>query len=169
MPIALLVKPGPVAGQLYAYVSPAEMERSFAVVDLEFNGSAGFRTTKPFVTKVSDVLCGKASFCDGHVVLVGDALATCRPHAVEATDLAASHCLELARVWRGQITMAIWEQQACANAKKLYLWSRLMGNLGRGTWFSFLRSVFRTWSLSPAHGLDGRSFDAAAGQRQGFH
>ncbi|KAL1856330.1 hypothetical protein Daus18300_010815 [Diaporthe australafricana] len=35
-------------------------------------------TTNPFVTKVSDVLCSKASFCDGHVVLVGDALAIYR-------------------------------------------------------------------------------------------
>lgn len=98
-------------------------------------------TPKPFVTKVSDVLCSKASFCDGHVVLVGDALATYRPHAGKATDQAASHCLELVKVWRGQMTMASWEQQTCVNAKKTYLWSRLMGEFGRGTWFSFLRSI----------------------------
>lgn len=98
-------------------------------------------TTKPFVTKVSDVLCGKASFCDGHVVLVGDALATYRPHAGKATDQAASHCLELAKVWRGQMSLSSWEVEACVNANKMYLWSRLMGEFGRGTWFSFLRSI----------------------------
>ncbi|KUI74289.1 2,6-dihydroxypyridine 3-monooxygenase [Cytospora mali] len=42
-------------------------------------------TTSPFVTKVSDVLGSQASFCDGHVVLVGDALATYRSHAGKAT------------------------------------------------------------------------------------
>lgn len=98
-------------------------------------------TTKPFVTKVSDVLCSKASFCDGHVVLVGDALATYRPHAGKATDQAARHCLELVKVWRGQMTLARWEQQAVIDAKRTYLWSRLMGEFGRGTWVSLLRSI----------------------------
>ncbi|KAG8167073.1 hypothetical protein KVR01_002762 [Diaporthe batatas] len=98
-------------------------------------------TTEPFVTKVSDVLCSKASFCGGQVVLVGDALATYRPHAGMATDQAASHCLELAKVWRGQIELARWEKQAFVNAKRMYLWSRLMGEFGRGTWVSFLRSI----------------------------
>lgn len=98
-------------------------------------------TTNPFVTKVSDILCSKASFCDGRVVLVGDALATYRPHAGKATDQAASHCLELAKVWRGEGSLASWDVEACAGAKKMYLWSRLMGEFGRGTWFSFLKSI----------------------------
>ncbi|KAK2616080.1 hypothetical protein N8I77_002789 [Diaporthe amygdali] len=98
-------------------------------------------TTDPFVTKVSDVLCSKASFFDGHVVLVGDALATYRPHAGKATDQAASHCRELAKVWQGEKSLASWDFEACVNAKKMYLLSRLMGEFGRGTWFSFLRSI----------------------------
>ncbi|KUI58571.1 2,6-dihydroxypyridine 3-monooxygenase [Cytospora mali] len=98
-------------------------------------------TTNPFVTKVSDVLGSQASFCDGRVVLVGDALATYRPHAGKATDQAASHCLELAKVWRGDTWLASWDIEACVNAKRMYLWSRLMGEFERGTWFSFFRSI----------------------------
>lgn len=98
-------------------------------------------TTNPFVTKVSDVLGSQTSFFDGHVVLVGDALATYRPHAGKATDQAASHCLELAKVWRGDKSLASWDVEACVSSKKMYLWSRLMGEFGRGTWFSFLRSI----------------------------
>lgn len=98
-------------------------------------------TTNPFVTKINDVLVSQASFCDGHVVLVGDALATYRPHAGKATDEAASHCLGLAKVWRGDKSLASWNIEACISSKKMYLWSRLLGEFGRGTWFSFLRSI----------------------------
>lgn len=98
-------------------------------------------TTSSFVTQVSDVLGSQARFWKGHVVLVGDALATYRPHAGRATDQAASHCLGLVKVWRGNDSMAKWEVEACANAKRIYLLSRLMGEYGRGTWFSFFRSI----------------------------
>lgn len=53
--------------------------------------------TETFVNKVSHILGTQASFYDGHVVLVGDAVATFRPCAGKATDQAASHCLELAK------------------------------------------------------------------------
>ncbi len=53
----------------------------------------------PFVTKVNDALSEKASFYDGHVVLVGDALCTVRPHLAAATEQAAGHCLSLGKVW----------------------------------------------------------------------
>lgn len=98
-------------------------------------------TTNPFVTKVSDILAKRAVFCGGRVILVGDALATCRPHAGKATDQAASHCLNLARVWNGELDLETWDHKACTNANKLYLWSRLMGEFGKGTWFSFLKSI----------------------------
>lgn len=98
-------------------------------------------TTTPFVTKVSDILGCQASFFNGHVVLVGDALATYRPHASKATDQAASHCLELAKVWHGNKSMARWDLEACMSANKIYLLSRLMGEFGRGSWFSFLQSI----------------------------
>ncbi|KAK4157188.1 zeaxanthin epoxidase, chloroplastic [Chaetomidium leptoderma] len=46
-------------------------------------------TRSVFVTKVTDALCDRAVFWEGKVVLVGDALATFRPHFAVATEQAA--------------------------------------------------------------------------------
>lgn len=96
------------------------------------------QTEQPFITKVNDALCSKATFFDGRVLLVGDALATFRPHFALATEQAARHCLGLARVWKGEITLQLWEREAVDHATKIWLGSRVMGaGLLRG-WVEFL-------------------------------
>ncbi|KAK4200884.1 hypothetical protein QBC40DRAFT_339447 [Triangularia verruculosa] len=96
------------------------------------------KTKNPFVTKVNDALCSQAVFLDGQVLLVGDALATFRPHFALATEHAARHCLGLGRVWRGEMALGLWEKESLNYATKIWLGSRVMGaGLLRG-WAEFL-------------------------------
>lgn len=98
-------------------------------------------TNNPFVTKISDLLSAKTSFCDGHVILVGDALATMRPHAGRATDQAASHCLSLLGVVQNKKLIATWDQEVCSSSSKTFFWSRMLGEGLRWKWLSFLKSI----------------------------
>lgn len=100
------------------------------------------RSPTPFATKVGEHLGARASFCGGRVVLLGDALAAYRPNLGRATDQAAAHVLALARVWRGgQQDLAAWDREACLEARRVVLLSRIMSEFGRGTWFSFVGSI----------------------------
>ncbi|UJR17254.1 hypothetical protein I4U23_004149 [Adineta vaga] len=60
-------------------------------------------TRSPFVQAISDVLSSQATYYDGRVVFVGDALAGFRPHTAGATSQAAFHALKL---WE---TMKNWD------------------------------------------------------------
>lgn len=99
------------------------------------------KSPTPFLTKITESLGSQASFYDGHVVLVGDALASYRPNLGRATDQAASHALSLRQVLRGEKSLAAWDMETCSEAKRVYLMSRIMSELNRGTWFSFARAV----------------------------
>ncbi|KAK4185261.1 hypothetical protein QBC35DRAFT_21179 [Podospora australis] len=85
------------------------------------------KTENPFVTKVNDAICERATYHDGHVILVGDALSTFRPHFALATEQAAKHCLALGKVWDGETTLEQWEKEAIIWATKIRLGSRTMG------------------------------------------
>jgi 2-polyprenyl-6-methoxyphenol hydroxylase-like FAD-dependent oxidoreductase len=103
---------------------------------------------KPFVTKVNDALTDKAIFFDGHLVLVGDALATYRPHLALATEQVAGHCLDLGKVWHGEMTLQQWERKACVQAKRIWLASRAAGVFGLGSWLPFLSSLLTYLAFS---------------------
>ncbi|KAK4031787.1 zeaxanthin epoxidase, chloroplastic [Parachaetomium inaequale] len=106
-------------------------------------------STKPsavFVTKVNDALCERAVFCDGKVVLVGDALVTFRPHVAVATEHAARHCLGLGRVWGQEheegkgvvmMTMGEWEREVRGYGERVWMASRVLGVWGVGGWWEF--------------------------------
>lgn len=96
-------------------------------------------TEKVFVTKVNDALCDQAVFCDGKVVLVGDALSTFRPHLAVATEQGAKNCLGLGRVWNGEISLQEWEQEAMAHATKTWSVSRVLGTWFLRGWVEFFR------------------------------
>ena len=83
-----------------------------------------------FVTKITDAISEKASFHDGRVLLVGDALAAFRPHLAVATEQAAKHCLGLGEVWEGKKTIEQWEGEAMAYGRRIWLASRLLGAFG---------------------------------------
>ncbi|KAI1264468.1 FAD/NAD(P)-binding domain-containing protein [Xylariaceae sp. FL1019] len=56
---------------------------------------------KPFVQKVTDVISPDHEFCDGKVILIGDALAGFRPHTVASTSQAMRDADLLARYVKG--------------------------------------------------------------------
>jgi hypothetical protein len=73
--------------------------------------------------------------------LVGDALAALRPHLAASTEQAAGHCLDLGKVWHGEMTMEQWEKKSLSQAKRLWLACRLSGIFGVGGWWEFLKTL----------------------------
>ncbi|KAK0717656.1 FAD binding domain protein [Lasiosphaeria miniovina] len=99
------------------------------------------RAKTPFVTKVNDVFTERATYCGGRVVLVGDALATFRPHLALATEQAARHCLGLEKVWDGDKTLQEWEREVLTWGRKIWMGSRVLGIYGQGTWWQFFKII----------------------------
>jgi 2-polyprenyl-6-methoxyphenol hydroxylase-like FAD-dependent oxidoreductase len=109
-------------------------------------------TASVFVTKVTDALTSRAVFHDGRVILVGDALATFRPHFAVATEQAARHCLGLGRVWMGEQRLGEWEREVGAHARGVWIASRALGCFGCGRWWEFWGAVggylgFLVWGV----------------------
>ncbi len=59
-------------------------------------------TERPFIQAITDVLSPQTVFYDGRVLLLGDAVAGCRPHTVASTSQAAFHALELDKHLRAE-------------------------------------------------------------------
>lgn len=112
-----------------------------------------FRATAgPFVTKVTDTMSDESLFCDGRVVLAGDAYAAMRPHLAAATDHAAWQCLSMMDLWTSVLSSQQWNSLLKDTSTQLWLRSRLLGYFGQGRWLDFFRTI---WSLlSPwSHGI----------------
>lgn len=67
------------------------------------------KTTLPFVSTIRDRLCTQASFLDGKVLFVGEALTLMRPHTGMSFNHSAVNCLTLQKVLRGELTLGDWE------------------------------------------------------------
>ena len=79
------------------------------------------------VTATSDHEASRATFFDGRVLLVGDALALFRPYLALSTDQAAWHYLLLEAVSSGNSTVREWEKQALQHAHVTQLKSSALG------------------------------------------
>lgn len=101
------------------------------------------KTSQPFVTKINDALCTTARYWDDRVLLVGDALATFRPHMALATEQAANQSLALGKARNAGITMHEWESQITVFAKRIWLLSRVIGELGQRSPLLLARAIFR--------------------------
>ncbi|CAG8974299.1 hypothetical protein HYALB_00011967 [Hymenoscyphus albidus] len=82
----------------------------------------------PFVTAIADCISPQASFYDGKLFLVGDALALFRPHVAQSINQAALHCLLLERYLKGEITLSAYEEEVLSFAHTTLLWSREVGS-----------------------------------------
>jgi 2-polyprenyl-6-methoxyphenol hydroxylase-like FAD-dependent oxidoreductase len=82
----------------------------------------------PFVTAISDCISPQASFYDGKLFLVGDALALFRPHVAQSTNQSALHCLLLEKLLQGRINLEAYEEQVMMYAHTTLLWSREVGS-----------------------------------------
>lgn len=108
------------------------------------------KTPRPFVTKVCEARGGHrhggggvgASFYDGRVVLVGDAFTALRSHLGMASEQAATHCLQMDRVWRGELGLAERDRLAALYGDKFLLLNRLTGFFGLEMAWALVRTFF---------------------------
>jgi hypothetical protein len=105
-------------------------------------------SNQAFVSTVSDTIPERASFFDGKLLLVGEALALIRPHLALSTNQSALHCLQLEKALKGEMTIAQWERKVLQYATR----SQAMTN-AFGTWFqygglTFMRNLLKfCWTL----------------------
>jgi 2-polyprenyl-6-methoxyphenol hydroxylase-like FAD-dependent oxidoreductase len=64
---------------------------------------------RPFIQKITDLCSPRATFEDGRVLLVGDALSLFRPHTALSGTQAAFDALTTADYVAGKITLSEWE------------------------------------------------------------
>ncbi|KAF1970439.1 hypothetical protein BU23DRAFT_212929, partial [Bimuria novae-zelandiae CBS 107.79] len=71
----------------------------------------------PLVSAIHSFAASKAVFLDGKVVLLGDALALCRPHGGGSTSQAAFQILQLVRCLEGEMSLDEWERVVVEEAR----------------------------------------------------
>lgn len=99
-------------------------------------------TSQPFVAAVSDDICDRATFMNGKVILVGDALALFRPHIALSANQAAYDCLELQKVLKGEMSMKHWERNVLGYATKTRQLSVVVGTFSQYGGWKLIKSVF---------------------------
>ena len=72
------------------------------------------KTEQPFIQAVTKAQSPRASFLDGKLLLVGDALAILRPLSGQGTNQAARSAFLLRRVIEGRMSIQEWEK-SCLN------------------------------------------------------
>ena len=108
------------------------------------------KTTQPFVQAITDVTLGPASFFDGKLLFVGDALAAFRPHVASSTNQAALNALLFEKVMTGAMTLQEWEDQSLQYAEVTSLLSVVLGNMNQSYFWALPTSVFwfgRAWIM----------------------
>ena len=101
------------------------------------------KTSQPFVATISETISPRASFLDGKVLLVGDALASFRPHAALSTNQAALNALLLGKVMKGDMALGEWERAVLKYANVSAGRSRAIGTYFQGGWGTFLVALLR--------------------------
>jgi 2-polyprenyl-6-methoxyphenol hydroxylase-like FAD-dependent oxidoreductase len=100
-------------------------------------------TKKPFVALINEHLSPRASFFDGKLILVGDALSLFRPHVALSTNQSALHALTLEKVVQKVWSLKRWEGNAVRYAKATGLLSVVVGSFGQASIWRLLVSVVR--------------------------
>lgn len=101
------------------------------------------KTTQPFITTVTDIASPRASFLDGKMLLVGDALVPFRPHVACSTNQAAWNALLLEKLLAGEITTEQWERQVMGYAHLTRLRSITWGSWYQVGYLAFAFSELR--------------------------
>ena len=101
------------------------------------------KTSQPFVAIISDTISPRASFGDGKLLLVGDALAGFRPNATLSTNQAAFDAALLAKFMKGEMTEREWERAVLRYANVSAARSRVIGTYFQGGWDTFLVALVR--------------------------
>ena len=69
------------------------------------------KTTQPFITAISDLACPRAVAMNGRVLITGEALNLVRPHMALSTTASAKQALLLEKVFRGELSVQMWEKK----------------------------------------------------------
>ena len=86
------------------------------------------KTTEPFLSVIQDYAATKAAFFDGKVLLIGDALATFRPHLALSLNQSAVNAYLLESYIRRQITLKALEGQLVKYGRLTQLKNVVFGN-----------------------------------------
>lgn len=98
---------------------------------------------QPFVTAISDTIAPRASFFDGKIFLVGDALALLRPNIAQSTNQAAFDCLSMEKLLEGKISLIEWERRVMGFAHIIRLRSITWGTYYLSGFFPYMTSEAR--------------------------
>lgn len=95
------------------------------------------KTKEPFLSVIQDYSAPRASFFEGKMLMIGDALALFRPHMGLSVNQSAVDCLLLERMMKGEITLKTWEKQVIQYGLR----TKLM-NAAFGAWYIYGGTVF---------------------------
>lgn len=76
------------------------------------------KTDTPLIQAITDTLSDKASFLDGKVLLVGEAIGTPRPHAVSGVTQGALAARKLYDLFSGECSTVEWETAVLETVKE---------------------------------------------------
>jgi 2-polyprenyl-6-methoxyphenol hydroxylase-like FAD-dependent oxidoreductase len=85
------------------------------------------KTDKSFISAIRDLRSPQASFYDGKLLLVGDAMVLARPHSGLSTNQVASQALALEEVVRGKVSVEEWEKEVLRSAYANHALSNAFG------------------------------------------
>ncbi|KAF2143587.1 uncharacterized protein K452DRAFT_350056 [Aplosporella prunicola CBS 121167] len=85
------------------------------------------KTKVPFLQAITDVISPKASFFNGKILLVGDAVAGFRPHAAASTSQAAFDSFYVVDLVTGRISLSEWEKNVMGYAREIQPQSVALG------------------------------------------
>lgn len=111
---------------------------------------------QPFIQVITDYHSPQASFGEGRVLLVGDAITLLRPHIAFSTNQAAFDCHSVERLVKGEITADDWEKEV-VRFGHLH-WRR---SIWFGEWFQrpLYTSIFagvQYWLAAASHAIAHR-------------
>lgn len=103
------------------------------------------KTTLPFVSTIRDRSSTRASFLDGKVLFVGEALTLMRPHTGMSFNHSAVNCVTLRKVLKAELTLQDWESEVLQWAEWNTLLATAVGSYYlRHVWSPvFILSVIR--------------------------
>ena len=85
------------------------------------------KTKEPFLSVIQDYAAPQASFFDGKLLMIGDALAVFRPHMALSLNQAAVDTMLLERLMKGEITLKSWEKQVIQYGRRTKLMNAAFG------------------------------------------
>ena len=115
------------------------------------------RIRQPFVSSITSIGSPRASFFNGKLLLVGDALCQMQPNYGASTDQAALNALTLEKLIKEEITLSQWEERVMEYADLTRLKSTAFGsfylngyptifaNMSRYLWMFVSQKLWRAW------------------------